>query len=129
MKKKVLCLVFAAISFLLVSAIYAEEDSQSVLINPPVAAATTAPAPSSSVMVHTGNALVVVPLWTKYRMYNVVPVQPTPIFMAPPIKPLFSTPFRDSWFYGKYNHNVKKYNKYSKRLNVPIIVPAAPQNQ
>jgi hypothetical protein len=124
MKKKVLCLVFAAISFLLVSAIYAEEDSQSVLINPPVAAATTAPAPSSSVMVHTGNALVVVPLWTKYRVY-----QAAPILVVPPPKPLFATPFRDSWFYGKYNHNVKQYNKYSRRLNVPIIVPAAPQNQ
>ena len=111
-------------SFLLVSAIYAEEgDSQSVLVNPP-AAATTAPAPS--VMVHTGNALVVVPLWTKYRVY-----QATPILVAPPVKPLFATPFRDSWFYGKYNKDVRKYNKYSRRLTVPIIVqPAtsAPQN-
>jgi hypothetical protein len=117
--RKVLCLVFAVVSLLLVSAIYAEEDSQSVLINPPVAASTTAPA--SSVMVHTGNALVVVPLWTKYRVY-----QAAPILVAPPAKPLFATPFRDSWFYGKYNHDVRKYNKYRQRLGVPIVVQPIP---
>ena len=119
MKKSVLCLVFAVVSLLLVSAIYAEEgDSQSVLVNPP-AVSTAAPAPS--VMVHTGNALVVVPLWTKYRVY-----QAAPVVVVTPVKPLFATPFRDSWFYGKYNHNVKKYNKYRQRLGVPIVVQPIP---
>jgi hypothetical protein len=123
MKKSVLCLVFAAISFLLVSAVYAEDDAQSVLVNPPaIATASTAAPAAPSVMVHTGNALVVVPLWTKYRVYKAVPVQPAPLFVAPPVKPLFWTPFRDSWFYGRYNHDVRQYNKYRNRLSIPIIV-------
>ena len=116
--KKVLCLVFAVVSLLLVSAIYAEDDAQSVLVNPPAVAVVATAAPAApSVMVHTGNALVVVPLWTKYRVY-----QAAPILVAPPIKPLFATPFRDSWFYGKYNRDVRQYNKYRQRLGVPIVV-------
>ena len=118
MKKKVLCLVFAVVSLMLVSAIYAEEgESKSVLVNPPTVA-TAAP---------VSDGMVLFPVVTVRRSYyavpfvKVVPVQPTLLFAAP-IKPLFSTPFRDSWFYGKYNRDVRQYNKYSRRLAVPIIV-------
>jgi hypothetical protein len=124
MKKKVLCLVFAVVSLMLVSAIYAEDDGlQSVMKNKPKPIAT----PIQVEQYETG--WIIVPALAGRRIYKAYVVPVTPQVVPPPLKPQFKTPLRDGAYYGTYYSRVYRYGRLGRLLNVPPAVQTIQQPQ
>jgi len=123
--KKLMCLIFAVVSLVLVSAIYADDGLQSVLKNKPAATVVQ--------QAEQETGWVVVPLLAGRRVYRtyravqvpkveVVPVVPAvPLVVPPPLKPEFKTPLRDGVYYGTYYSRVYRYGRLGRLLNVPQV--------
>lgn len=113
--KKVMCVIFAVVSLMLVSAIYAD---QSVLIKTPKVA--------DPVVVETDVVVgwAIAPIVVGHKVYKAHPVPPTPlVVIPPPVKPIFKTPIRDGAYYGTYYSRVYRFNRMARLLNVQPLPP------